>query len=592
MKRDATTPLILWICAAICVHFLFGGGAEEVAVIHDDHVYLHRMATAVRDRVRQEEQVFDVALVDSPKKADTPDAPPPPPPPPPKPKPPEAKKPPALAKKPDAAKKPEPKKEEKKNILVAKSEEKAKPLPQPPPMIDHRIAVKQHAQPNQQDNPNAHFIADQANKVDQETAATLTSHDRDEANPTPGGNHAGPQGETGDSDRTKIADSEEHAGDKMRAPGEKGRELEEQKDPMLQTPPAPVAVLGPRTPALPAAGGDGRTSTPAPPTPAPPMVPGAAGQTSPEVASSNEGNWTFNPIRPNAGAGSAQDQGPGSATERPKNETPPTSVAWLGLGGHPGPGQVNLNLNQMGVVAAVGADQLRKEREADGERRRSEHRGSWIASGFERWRSAIENYVSSVKPGNQTALNTAQVPFASYLNAMHNRIHPIFADSFLESLDNLPASHPLNDQHLITKLEIVLTKEGHVQKMGIVRTSGITAFDIAALDAVQRASPFGPAPSAIISPDGNVYLHWEFHRDEVYACSTMNARPFLLNTPAKGEPTDPTAPPGTKPPPSQERGVPGGNESREGMLLAPTEPRRGGTRDVPHAAPLARVASL
>ncbi|MGO9711593.1 MAG: energy transducer TonB [Polyangiaceae bacterium] len=566
MKRDATTPLILWICAAICVHFLFGGGAEEVATIHDDHVYLHRMATAVRDRVRQEEQVFDVSLFDA-KKTDT-HAEPPPPPPKPKPKPPEVKKPPPPAKIAKLEKKPpEQKKDEKKAIVVAK-DDKAKPLPPPPPALDHRIAVKQHAQENQADNPNAHFIADQANHVDQETAATLTSHDRDEANPTPGGNHSGPQGETGDSERTKIADSEEHAGDKNRAPGEKGREFEEQKDPMLQTPPAAVAVQGPKTQSMPTSGGDGRTATSTPPAPAPQLVPGAAGQTSPDVTSGSDGTWTFNPIRPNAGAGTAQDQGPGSATERPANAVPPTSVAWLGLGGHPGPGQVNLNLNQMGVIAAVGADQLRKEREADGERRRSEHRGSWIASSFERWRSAIENYVSSVKPGNQTALNTAQVPFASYLNAMHNRIHPIFADGFLESLDNLPATHPMNDQHLITRLEIVLTKEGHVQKMGVVRTSGITAFDIAALDAVQRASPFGPAPTAIISPDGNVYLHWEFHRDEVYACSTMNARPFLLNIPAKGsDPPDPTLPPGSKPPPSQERGVPSGTESREGMLL-------------------------
>src|SRR5580698_9148991 len=92
MKRDATTPLILWICAAICVHFMFGGGAEEVAAVHDDHVYLHRMATSVRDRVRQEEQTFDVALLDS-KKAEAPVVPPPPPPPPPKPKPPEVLKP-------------------------------------------------------------------------------------------------------------------------------------------------------------------------------------------------------------------------------------------------------------------------------------------------------------------------------------------------------------------------------------------------------------------------------------------------------------------------------------------------------------------
>src|SRR6202035_4149366 len=121
--------------------------------------------------------------------------------------------------------------------------------------------------------------------------------------------------------------------------------------------------------------------------------------------------------------------------------------------------------------------------------RKSEHRGAWAASSFERWRSAIENYVSSVKPGNTTALNTAAVPFATYLNGMHNRIHPIFADTFLGSLDSLPGTHPMNDPKIFTSLEIVLTREGQIVKMGVVKTSGITAFDIAALDSVQRASP-------------------------------------------------------------------------------------------------------
>jgi hypothetical protein len=103
--------------------------------------------------------------------------------------------------------------------------------------------------------------------------------------------------------------------------------------------------------------------------------------------------------------------------------------------------------------------------------------------------------------------------------------------------------------------------------MGVVKTSGITAFDIAALDSVHRAQPFGPAPGAIVSPDGNVYLHWEFHRDEVFACSTMNARPFLLNTPAKGPPEDPQ-PPAPAPKGPQERGAPPPvnlHEMREGV---------------------------
>jgi TonB family protein len=164
---------------------------------------------------------------------------------------------------------------------------------------------------------------------------------------------------------------------------------------------------------------------------------------------------------------------------------------------------------------------------------------------------------------------------------MHNRIHPIFADSFLESLDSLPPNHPMNDQHLVTRLEIILTKDGHLRKMGIVKTSGLTAFDVAALDAIDRAQPFGPAPNAIVSPDGNVYLQWEFHRDEVYACSTQGARPFILNTPGPNhEETHPPAPAPTSP--SRERGAPPSspNDAREGALdpALPPTPAGGGVR--------------
>lgn len=144
---------------------------------------------------------------------------------------------------------------------------------------------------------------------------------------------------------------------------------------------------------------------------------------------------------------------------------------------------------------------------------------------------AGESYEPSVQMGNTTALNTARVPFATYLNAIHQRVHPIFTDQFLAGLANLPASHPLN-QALRTDVEIVIDhRTGKLVRMGIIRPSGVAAFDVAVTDAVTRAQPFGPAPDIISSPDGNVYLHWEFHRDPMDACSTRNARPYLLKSP-------------------------------------------------------------
>jgi TonB family protein len=85
-----------------------------------------------------------------------------------------------------------------------------------------------------------------------------------------------------------------------------------------------------------------------------------------------------------------------------------------------------------------------------------------------------------------------------------------------------------NDKQLITRVEIVLTSQGDIQRMGIVKSSGVTIFDLAVLEGVDRARPFGPIPTAIVSGDGNVYLRWDFRRDEVFACSTIGARPFML----------------------------------------------------------------
>jgi TonB family protein len=576
-SRDVSVPLTLWICAAICAHFMLGTGGAVVATVHDDKSEMWKLSRQAVTLTRQAGgQTMEISLGDS---NDEPAAEPPPPPPP-KPKTPDPK---AKEKEPeretlaDKVLKREPPKEEKKVVAVEKKKDDSKPLVLPEdPLKDRRIAVRQHAKPDQADNPKATFIADQANHVEKETVATQTSHDRDDEVPEPGRSHRGADSEPGDSDRTRIAESDTHPGTKNRAPGEKGTDFDVVHEPKIPRQDPNATSASTPTPQSPVRSAANESS----PSEQPPQTPGdrpraveqgGATPTSPDVDLAADGTWTFNPARTGAAQGPRADATPGSAGARP-----PGGRMWSlpGLGEKAAPGTMNTNLQEAQVVAVVGVDHLRKLREADGERRKSEHRGSWAGSNFDRWKSAIENYVSSVKPGNQTALNTAAVPFASYLNGMHNRIHPIFAEGFLETLGNLPPSHPMNDKHLVTRLEIVLTRDGHLKKMGVVRTSGITAFDIAALDAVDRAAPFGPAPGAIVSPDGNVYLHWEFHRDEVYACSTMGARPFVLSAPAeKNEEQGPPAPGPAPAGPSREPGPPpSSHDAREGNNLEPTRP--------------------
>lgn len=574
MPRESNIPLFLWVAAAVLVHLSWKDGADRASQVIEERMDLQRFAQTVRMYAQGEGQTFEVSFVEEPEakppeapdteqgeseeaKDEEPDEPEPEETIEPKPKrnekPVKPVEPPQLP--PEEQKKPEEQKPDEKKTDEKKPAEEKPAEPLPPVAVQNRIAVRQQLEDkNQKDNPSAEFIADEANHVKEQTQARITSTTQNDANPTPGSSFSGPRPEPGNSDESRVAQDEDSPGVANHAPNERTGETEGQV--AAAVPPAAQGSPSPEDDP-----GKESAGTKAAPTPAD-TRPGQSAQeaqaalrgaqAAPDLVSSESGTEAV------AEAQAAQ-RARKAKKARKKRLPPPKSSGGYGdlLGfGSPGTSRsgINLNLTPSAAVAAIGRDVLVKERRADAERRRSAHLGSWRNSGIERWRAAIENYVPSVKPGNQTALNTARVPFASYLNVIHNRLHPIFADSFLGSLGNLPASHPMNQEDLRTNLEIVLSQDdGRVVRMGITRTSGVTAFDIAALESVQRASPFGPPPREIVSPDGNVYFHWEFYRNPYYACSTYFARPYLLKvqpktappsvpTPAPTNPTEDSAP--------------------------------------------------
>lgn len=563
MSREAHIPLALWISAAIVAHLAGGGGAVEVAQTMKDRADLVSMVHALRGELRPADTTFEILtdttpLTPSEQPAEAPDkdaplAPAEEDPEAPKPEPARAE-----TKEPEPSKEPEPTKPVPDPLKpeVAKAPppppmlpSPAAPAPPPPPPPDGRIAVKQHVQDKQQeDNPEAKRIADDANRVDEETMARLRSHDHDDATPETGAPvAAGPRNEVGNNDHTKIADSEDHAGSGENAPGEASASstsaTHDAPGPKNAPTPRELVKSPPSSPGGATPGG-ARGRVAAAPAAAPPPPPGGAGPASPEVAVGDNGSYSLNPANP-GGDGKSRQPGRRQAPAPYRN---PVKVGNVGLGAPGEPGGPKLNLDMSQVVASVGDKQLAAERAADGAARRSAHRGQGPKNNFDKYRAAIENYDPSVKEGNQTALNAARVPFASYINMIHNRLHPIFAEEFLGALENLPPSHALNGE-LVTHVEIVLNKDdGRIVRLGVTRASGVTAFDIVALNSVQRASPYGKAPDAIVSPDGNVYLHWEFHRDPFDACTTRNARPFLLKEAPKSgvRPTFPRPRPPTK----------------------------------------------
>jgi hypothetical protein len=553
MRREASIPLFLWVATAVLAHVIWGGGAEQGARLIDERLDIGRFAAGVRSHVRGTiAPPIEIMIEDesAPEEAPAEDKPPEPAeedeaapdderdapdevdqkektPPKVEPKPEEKQQP-----EPEPEKKPEPKPDEAK---PAEPAEPAKAIPQLE--LPKKIAVKQ-PDANQKDNPDAAYIADQANKVAEETRARVTSTDQDEPKPTPGRAASGPADEPGNAEETRVRQDNDQAGEPDKAPG--GAEAAQAARASAA---APAAQQGKASAA--SAGKPGSTtneSTPAQPVSqdqnqsARAATPEQAGM--PEVVASNDGSFSIKRAE-----AATPEQKARKAKKRLPPRRPRSLMEQLGLGaaGTTGSG-VALNLTPSMAVSAIGSDELSRLRKNDAERRRSAHRGSWRTPSIERYRSAIENYVPSVKPGNTTALNTAAAPFASYLNQIHSRIHPLFADGFLDSLDRLPASHPMNDPTLITAIEIVVEREeGRLVRRGVVSTSGVTAFDISAIASVDRAGPFGTPPSEIVSPDGNVYLHWEFRRDQM-ACSTLYAHPFIKRAEPKPAPAPTPAP--------------------------------------------------
>jgi TonB family protein len=366
--------------------------------------------------------------------------------------------------------------EEEKVVLVPPPEVKPEPKPEPvpekleratppPPPEDAEHAVIQKSRdPSVEPPPDARFVADENSRVEEETVAAVTNTVRDDEVAEL------PKNPDPSTDRDQGADSSDELGGVRDRPGT------ERRPPVEAT--SPERRVDDRRPER--QRGDRRTQ--------------------PGDVVVDDGFGTFVVRR---GSDRSAESGEGGRSERRR--------------------AINLKLGYSQLEGVIGADVLSSEREQFAEERRSRRRGKDHAEDFREFRSAIENFVSNVKVGNQTALNARRSPFAAYIQRVHLRFH----EAFHELVANLPSDAAHSDLDLVTRLEIVLEANGALAAVGVVRSSGQILFDHAAFAAVKRGAPFPDAPGEITSNDGRVYLQWDFRRDPM-ACHQLHARPFIL----------------------------------------------------------------
>jgi len=399
-------------------------------------------------------------------------------------------------------------------LHLIQTKPKETPTP-PPPEFQNKLAVKQRSEdPNVKAPENARFIAKENRRVEEETVAIVKNLHRDDPEPSPRLAPGVDTGEMGDADQFESADLEDREGSDERT----ATTIEaEAKRPKSQTSQLSAGErMAPAVDRTSRAGASEHSNEESRE-----MRAGSTEAGGEELAIVvRDAMGTYRILSGNKGRGPGDKGGEyrkGATAKRFGNRS----------GSRSDKEGVNLNLSWSQFEDTFGDKELKQERESYIRQRRSKTRGG----GNKRWRqfrAAIENFVTNVKPGNQTALNAAASPFAEYINAVHRRIHPQFAWRFLAGLSSI--SGPFSDMTLRTTLEIVFNRDGSVHRIGFVKSSGFLAFDYGAFEAVLRAQPYPEPPPGILSGDGRVYVHWGFYRNH-RQCGTFNVSPYILPNP-------------------------------------------------------------
>jgi TonB family protein len=396
----------------------------------------------------------------------------------------------------EAKKPPKKKPERDKKPLVAKDEPKSKPEPEivvpplppmpppppspPPPERGHEKMVDVDTDKNVSPPPDAKFLAEKNNRVAEETRATETNLEK---------NHPGESAASAPSDRQ----DEQVGADKQQI-----RQLADEKSALGKKAPAVTPHANPEL--APTDAERRERSLLALRDPAP-----RTHEITPETA---------DPSLPHAADGELRERRP---TTRGADSRADKANAK----------RVKLAITGSDYEYIFGAD-------AEADRRLAKKLKSTRLGKFAqrqaRIKSALENFIPEVKPGNQTALNTRAAPFAAFVARMHRSIHMLWGFGMIEDWDDKPGTGGVNDPNLLTTLEMVLNADGTVNKVTVVRASGNLEYDVAAIDVAYSAGPYPDPPREIRSANGRIYLHWRFYRD-ARECATSGVDYFILDNP-------------------------------------------------------------
>lgn len=126
--------------------------------------------------------------------------------------------------------------------------------------------------------------------------------------------------------------------------------------------------------------------------------------------------------------------------------------------------------------------------------------------------SATSDYIKDVDQGLETLLNAREFKYYTYYNRIRRQLTQHWEGNVRMKLSQMfkQGRYLASATDRVTKLVVILDKKGNLVKVQMLKDSGVTDLDDAAIEAFQSAAPFPNPPQGIIESDGTVKIRWDF----------------------------------------------------------------------------------
>ena len=123
--------------------------------------------------------------------------------------------------------------------------------------------------------------------------------------------------------------------------------------------------------------------------------------------------------------------------------------------------------------------------------------------------SPSNDYLEKIEKGDKTELNTKKFIYAAYFNKIKQAISKHWTPNYVMMIND-PRRHIYGNSNRYTKLKVMLSKNGTINKISVMTSSGIDFLDREAINAFKMAAPFQKPPETLLNEKEELEIQFGF----------------------------------------------------------------------------------